>query len=162
MPSRAGWSCGPRMRARGIGAPYSCTSWPISWTSASAGGGGWMPTLDGGRAGLASAHGRPITGRYLPDVGHQYRRNETALRVFNPRRWPVATKIIGLCLGASAALTIGLTAMGYLQARQGLQQQAQTALGLDAQIVTNAIDAWHVRRWHDLQVMADMPAIQRV
>src|ERR1700694_1303093 len=84
------------------------------------------------------------------------------MKAFNPRQWPLATKIIGLCVGASAALTIGLTAMGYVQARQGLQQQAQAALGLDAQFVTNAIDTWHAQRWHDLKVLAAMPAIQRV
>ena len=93
---------------------------------------------------------------------HTRGRNRSVDGVINPRQWPVATKIIGLCIGASAALTIGLTAMGYFQARQGLQQQAQAALGLDAQIVTNAIDTWHYQRWHDLEVIASLPAVQRV
>ena len=80
----------------------------------------------------------------------------------NPGHWPVAVKFIALCVGTSAALAIGLSSMGYLQARAGLQQQAEAALTSDALIVTSAIDDWHARRWHDLQLVAAMPAVQRV
>jgi methyl-accepting chemotaxis protein len=67
-----------------------------------------------------------------------------------------------LCVLTSAALAIGLSALGYFQAQQGLQQQAEAALNSDALIVTSAIDDWHARRFHDLQVVAGMPAVQRV
>src|SRR5689334_15352916 len=79
-----------------------------------------------------------------------------------PCHWPVAIKFIALCVGTSAALAIGLSSMGYLEARDGLQQQAQSALTSDALIVTNGIDDWHARRWHDLQLVASMPVVQRV
>src|ERR1043165_2472851 len=79
----------------------------------------------------------------------------------NPGNWPVAVKFIALCVGTSAALAIGFSSMGYVQARDGLQQQAQSALSSDALIVTNAIDDWHARRWHDLQYVASLPAVQR-
>jgi methyl-accepting chemotaxis protein len=52
--------------------------------------------------------------------------------------------------------------MGYLQARDGLQQQAEAALTSDALLVTNSVDDWHAQRWHDLQVVAALPAVQRV
>src|ERR1051326_6511324 len=80
----------------------------------------------------------------------------------NPGHWPVAAKFIAVCVGTSAALAIGLSSMGYLQARDGLQQQADAALTSDALIVTNSVDDWHTRRWHDLQMVASLPAVQRV
>src|ERR1043165_2040227 len=80
----------------------------------------------------------------------------------NPAHWPVAVKFIAVCVGTSAALAIGLSSMGYLQARDGLQQQAEAALTSDALLVTNTVDDWHTQRWHDLQVGAGLPAVQRV
>src|ERR1700730_17647914 len=96
-----------------------------------------------------------------PGIGHS-RRVGPGLGALNPDHWPVATKVVGLCIGAAVALTIGLTAMGYFQARQGLQQQPQAALSSDAQSLSSAVYAWHSQRWHDLQVIAALPAVQRV
>ena len=36
--------------------------------------------------------------------------------------WPMALKLIAYCAGLAAALAIGLTVMGYVQAAQGLKQ----------------------------------------
>jgi hypothetical protein len=38
--------------------------------------------------------------------------------------WPIALKLIAYCAGLAAALAIGLTAMGYIQAAQGLSERA--------------------------------------
>ena len=55
-------------------------------------------------------------------------------------------KLIAHSGGLAAALAIGLTAMGYIQAAQGLREQAEATLSSDALVVTTSIDDWHSQR----------------
>jgi len=76
--------------------------------------------------------------------------------------WPMALKLIAYCAGLAAALAIGLTAMGYVQAAQGLNERAEAALSSDALVVTTAIDDWHAQRISSLQTVARLPSIARL
>lgn len=76
--------------------------------------------------------------------------------------WPLATRIAALCIGVAAALAVGLTLLGYAQARRGLQEQAEAALGADALLVSSSIDAWHTHELADLQMVAGFPAVGRL
>ena len=76
--------------------------------------------------------------------------------------WPVAAKIVGLCVGMAASLAIGLTVLGYTQASAGLQTQAEAALGSDGLLVANQVDDWNNKRLSDVQSLAVLPAVQRV
>jgi len=51
------------------------------------------------------------------------------------RTWPVAAKLVGLCVGVAAAVAIGLTSLGYTLASGGLKQQAEAALWSDGLLV---------------------------
>jgi hypothetical protein len=55
----------------------------------------------------------------------------------------MALKLIAYTVGLGAALAVGLTAMGYIQAAQGLSERAEAALSADALVVTTAIDDWN-------------------
>src|SRR6266542_189578 len=76
--------------------------------------------------------------------------------------WPMALKLIAYCAGLAAALAIGLTAMGYVQAAQGLNERAEAALSSDALVVTTAIDDWNVQRISPLQRVARLPSVARL
>ncbi len=76
--------------------------------------------------------------------------------------WRLATKVVALCVAVSVVLTAGLTTLGYVQASQGLKDQAEAALGSDALLVAGAVDEWNVKRVSDLQVLAGQQAIRRV
>jgi methyl-accepting chemotaxis protein len=79
-----------------------------------------------------------------------------------PRNWPVAAKMIGLCVGVSAALAVGLTGIGYFQAVHGLQAQAETALQADARLVASGAEAWNTQKLSGLLALARFPSVQRV
>jgi len=63
--------------------------------------------------------------------------------------------------GVAAALAIGLTTMGYIQAAQGLREQAEATLSSDALVVTTSIDDWNSQRLASLATLARLPAIQQ-
>ncbi|HEY3060230.1 MAG TPA: methyl-accepting chemotaxis protein [Chloroflexota bacterium] len=84
------------------------------------------------------------------------------VRVMHIRTWPVAVKLVGLCVGVAAALAFGLTTLGYTQASAGLKQQAEAALYSDALLVANAVDAWHTKNSTDVEELSEMPWVQRV
>ncbi len=77
------------------------------------------------------------------------------------RTWPVATKLVALCIGIAVAMAVGLTALGYTQAAAGLKQQAEAALGSDGLLVANQVDAWNAKRLSDVQSLAALPAVRR-
>jgi methyl-accepting chemotaxis protein len=86
------------------------------------------------------------------------RRRASLLRV---RTWPVAAKLVGLCVGVAASLAFGLTILGYTQASSGLKQQAEAALWSDGLLVANQVDAWNAKRLSDVQQLAALPAVRR-
>ena len=94
-------------------------------------------------------------------VNSERRRKRGALRKLNVRAWPVATKIVGLCVGVAAAVAVGLTTLGYTQAASGLKQQAEAALWSDGLVVANQVDAWNDKRLIDVQSLAALPAVRR-
>jgi len=69
-------------------------------------------------------------------------------------------KLIAHSGGLAAALAIGLTGMGYVQAAQGLREQAEATLSSDALVVTTSIDDWNSQRLASLATLARLPAIQ--
>ncbi|MGE3270336.1 MAG: methyl-accepting chemotaxis protein [Chloroflexota bacterium] len=75
---------------------------------------------------------------------------------------PLAVRVAVLCVGLSALLAIGLTWLGYTQARQGLSDQAQATLIADASAVIGSIDAWHESKVDLLRTLAQSPTAQRV
>src|SRR5919198_1885331 len=76
--------------------------------------------------------------------------------------WPMALKLIAYCAGLAAALAVGLTAMGYIQAAQGLSERAEAALSSDALVVTTAIDDWNTQYLSSLQSVARLPSVARL
>jgi PAS domain S-box-containing protein len=74
----------------------------------------------------------------------------------------MALKLIAYCAGLAAALAIGLTAMGYIQAAQGLSERAEAALSSDALVVVTAIDDWNAQRVASLHTVARLPSIARL
>ncbi len=84
------------------------------------------------------------------------------VRMLHVPTWPVAAKLVGLCVGVAAVLAIGLTALGYTQASAGLKQQAEAALYSDGLLVANEVDSWHDKNSSDVEELAEMPWVQRV
>ncbi len=81
---------------------------------------------------------------------------------FHPGDWPLAAKVVLLCVTLSAALAVVLTVMGYRQASDGLHQQAEAAVGSDAQLVANTVDGWNAKRLSDVQAAASLPVMRRI
>ena len=78
------------------------------------------------------------------------------------RTWPVAAKLVALCVGVAAAVAIGLTALAYTLASGGLKQQAEAALWSDGLLVANQIDAWNAKRLSEVKSLAALPAVRLV
>ena len=76
--------------------------------------------------------------------------------------WPIALKLVLHTAGIAAALAVGLTAMGYIKAAQGLSERAEAALSSDALVVTTAIDDWNMRHLSLLETVARLPAVVRL
>ena len=93
------------------------------------------------------------------DTRARAKRRAHVLRV---RTWPVAAKLVALCVGVAAVLAVGLTALGYTQASTGLKQQAEAALGSDSLLVANQVDDWNAKRLSDVQSLAALPSVRRV
>ncbi len=78
-----------------------------------------------------------------------------------PGDWPLAVKVVVLCVGLSAALAAVLTLMGYRQTSEGVQVQAEAALTSDAQMGVSAIDDWNARRLADMQLLSGLASVRR-
>src|SRR5260370_42232042 len=76
--------------------------------------------------------------------------------------WPMALKLIAYTVGLAAALAGGLTAMGYIQAAQGLSERAEAALSAEAVVGPTAIDDWNARRLSSIHTIARLPAVGRL
>ena len=94
-----------------------------------------------------------------PDAEHK---RPLLLRALTVRDWPVAAKVVGLCVSVTAVVAISLATMGYQQAATGLERQAEAALGSDALLVANSIDDWNAERLEELRAVAGLPAVRRV
>src|ERR1051326_9054956 len=94
------------------------------------------------------------------NVDNKRRRGRASL--MRVRTWPVAAKLVGLCVGIAASVAVGLTVLGYTQASAGLKQEAEAALWSDGLLVANQVDAWNLKRSSDVQALAALPAVQRV
>jgi len=77
------------------------------------------------------------------------------------RSWPVAAKLVGLCVGVAAAVAVGLTTLGFTLASAGLKQQAEAALYSDGLLLANQVDGWNARSLSDIQSLAALPVIRR-
>lgn len=88
-------------------------------------------------------------------------KRRTRVRLLRVRTWPVATKIVGLCVAIAASIAVGLTALGYTQASAGLKQQAEAALWSDGLLVAGQVDNWNAKRLSDVQSLASLPAVRR-
>src|SRR6266851_488514 len=95
-----------------------------------------------------------------PNTRSEKRRGRA--RLLRLKSWPVAAKIIALCVGVAAAVAVGLTALGYTQAAYGLKQQAEAALWSDGLLVSDQVDAWNSKRLSDVQSLANLPAVSRI
>ena len=85
-----------------------------------------------------------------------------ARRLLRVGDWPVARKLILLCVGIAVVLSITLTALGYTQASRGLQEQAEAALLAEGQGVASAVDTWNAHALIDLQGIAGLSSVQRL
>src|SRR5579859_1238864 len=90
----------------------------------------------------------------------KYASRSRARRWYRFGDWPMVLKLIAHSGGLAAALAIGLTGMGYVQAAQGLREQAEATLSSDALVVTTSIDDWNSQRLASLATLARLPAIQ--
>ena len=88
-------------------------------------------------------------------------KRRTRVRLLRVRTWPVAAKIVGLCVAIAASIAVGLTALGYTQASAGLKQQAEAALWSDGLLVADQVDNWNAKRLSDVQSLAALPAVRR-
>jgi methyl-accepting chemotaxis protein len=75
---------------------------------------------------------------------------------------PLAAKLIVLCVAVTGALAAGLTAMGYVQAVQGLARQAEAALASDSLVVATSVEDWSAGHVRELQALAKHPTTARV
>src|SRR4051794_2453214 len=91
----------------------------------------------------------------------QQNRRRGGARLLRVRSWPLAAKLVSLCVGIAASVALGLTVLGYTQAASGLKQQAEAALWSDGLLVANQVDAWNARRLSDVQSLAALPAVRR-
>jgi hypothetical protein len=93
------------------------------------------------------------------NVGNPKRRRRAGL--IRPRAWPVAAKLVGLCVGVATVVAIGLTTLGYTLASAGLKQQAEAALYSDGLLIANQVNGWNARSLSDIQSLAALPAVRR-
>jgi len=78
-------------------------------------------------------------------------------RVWRIGDWPLAARVLALCLAACTAVAVAVTGLGYRQAVEGLEAQARAALEADGLVVTSAVDRWNRARLEDLQFLAALP-----
>src|SRR5262249_44893227 len=65
----------------------------------------------------APVRSTPVARERTDHTNPAGRRKTRLLRV---RTWPVAAKLVGLCVGVAVVLAVGLTVLGYTQASAGL------------------------------------------
>ena len=83
-------------------------------------------------------------------------------RVLAVPHWPLAAKVVGLCLGIASVLAVSLIIVGVARVSAGLRTQVEAALGSDATLVANAVDEWNDRRLSDVETAATLPEVRRV
>src|SRR5437867_7827441 len=126
-----------------------------------------LPSIEPADAGRSCVQRRPFTPRKLEyTVARQsnqdpQKHSQRRVRILRVPTWPVAAKLVGLCVGVAAVLAIGLTALGYTQASAGLKQQAEAALYSDGLLVANEVDSWHDKNSTGVEELAEMPWVQR-
>src|SRR5262249_5664834 len=76
------------------------------------------------------------------------------------RSWRLAVKIGLLNIALCAALAVALTWLGTYRAVNGLQEQAEAALGADARAVADGVDAWHAERMRQLRALAGIRVVR--
>src|SRR3954452_12072707 len=83
-------------------------------------------------------------------------------QALRPADWPVALKLIGLSVGVSVLLAIGLSTIGYVSASTGLTEQAESAVIADGQLTADAVDEWNSAHVAYLQMLSGVADIQQV
>src|ERR1700687_3416479 len=83
-------------------------------------------------------------------------------RVFHVGHWSVATRIVVACVGIALVFAGSVTAIGYLKASAGLNEQGQARLESDAVIVTTAIDQLNSKHQEIGHAVARLPLVVRV
>ena len=83
-------------------------------------------------------------------------------RVFHIGHWSVATRIVVACVGIALVFAGSVTAIGYLKASAGLNEQGQARLESDAVIVTTAMDLFISKHQDIGHAVARLPLVVRV
>jgi methyl-accepting chemotaxis protein len=83
-------------------------------------------------------------------------------RVFHVGHWSVATRIVVACVGIALVFAGAVTAIGYLKASAGLNEQGQARLESDAVIVTTAVDQFNSKHQEIGHAVARLPLVIRV
>src|ERR1700680_3155245 len=83
-------------------------------------------------------------------------------RVFDVGRWSVATRVVVACVGIALVFAGAVTAIGYLKASAGLNEQGQARRESDAVIVTTAIDQFNAKHQEIGHAVAKLPLVIRV
>jgi C4-dicarboxylate-specific signal transduction histidine kinase len=82
-------------------------------------------------------------------------------RVFHVGHWSVATRIVVACVGIALAFAGSVTAIGYLKASTGLNEQGQARLESDAVIVTTGMDLFLSKHQEVGHAAARLPLVVR-
>src|SRR5450755_34936 len=82
-------------------------------------------------------------------------------RVFHIGYWSVATRIAVACVGIALVFASAVTAIGYVKASAGLNEQANSRLESDAVIVTTAVDQWTGAHMDLSHSVARLPVVVR-
>jgi methyl-accepting chemotaxis protein len=82
-------------------------------------------------------------------------------RIFSIGYWSVATRIAVACVGIALVFAGAVTAIGYVKASAGLNEQANSRLESDAVIVTTAVDQWTGAHMDLSHSIARLPVVIR-
>jgi methyl-accepting chemotaxis protein len=74
---------------------------------------------------------------------------------------PLVARIVGLSVGISLLMAVGVTAIGYTNASRGLNDQGEARLASDAYVLTSALDRWNLERLEAAHAMANVKALAR-
>src|SRR5579859_4804433 len=83
-------------------------------------------------------------------------------RVFHVGHWSVATRVVIASVGIALVFAGSVTAIGYMKASAGLDEQGQARLESDAVIVTTAIDLFNSKHQDIGHAAARLPLVVRV
>jgi methyl-accepting chemotaxis protein len=71
-------------------------------------------------------------------------------------------KVSMLAVGVSGLLALGLTALGYFKAAQGLRERSESALAAEARLATSLVDAWEGDREGGLRALTLRQSVRQV